>query len=64
MKTPLTETLGQETMAELFMSRISLGKLAEAEDVAKVVLFLLSDVAGYISASVSSFAASTLRRKR
>lgn len=53
MKTPLTETLGQEAMAKLFTSRISLGRLAEPEEVAKVVVFLLSDVPAYMSGSVS-----------
>lgn len=54
VKTPLTQALGQMEELESFMKpRIALRRLAEPEDVTKVILFLLSDEAAYITASVS-----------
>lgn len=35
-------------------SKVALGRVAEPEDIARVIVFLMSDEAGYISGSVSS----------
>ena len=48
-RTPMTEEwLGEEGLQE-FISKVPLGRLAEASDVAKVILFLASDSAGFIT---------------
>jgi NAD(P)-dependent dehydrogenase (short-subunit alcohol dehydrogenase family) len=48
-KTPMTENwLGEEGLKD-FISRVPLGRLAVAEDVAKVIVFLASDAAGFIT---------------
>lgn len=51
IKTEMTERLSQEVKAEM-RKTIPLAKFGEVEDVAKVVLFLVSDAAGYITGQV------------
>ena len=51
IKTEMTERLSQEVRAEM-RKTIPLAKFGEVEDVAKVVLFLVSDAAGYITGQV------------
>lgn len=54
VKTPLDETLGQDTMAQLFSSRLALGKMAQPEEITKVTVFLQSDAAAYLTGSVNT----------
>ena len=49
--TDMTQALGEEAQATL-KGRIALGRLGTAEDVANVVLFLASDLAGYVTGQV------------
>lgn len=45
--------MGQEKMEKIFISKVALGRAAEADDIAKVIVFLFSDIASYITGSVS-----------
>ncbi|KAK1772088.1 3-oxoacyl-reductase [Phialemonium atrogriseum] len=48
--TPLAQSLGtQEQVHERLISKTALKRIAQPEEVSKVVLFLLSDVSGYIT---------------
>jgi len=47
--TPMTETIRQEKFRDTYLAQIPLGRFAEPEEVAKPVLFLLSDGASYIT---------------
>jgi len=49
--TEMTEALG-EPAREMLKTRIALGRLGAAEDVANVVLFLASDLAAYVTGQV------------
>jgi 3-oxoacyl-[acyl-carrier protein] reductase len=49
--TEMTEALG-EPAREVLKTRIALGRLGAAEDVANVVLFLASDLAAYVTGQV------------
>lgn len=49
--TDMTQALGAEAQ-EVLKKRIALGRLGTAEDVANVVMFLASDLAGYITGQV------------
>ena len=49
--TDMTEALGEQTR-ELLKTRIALGRLGTAEDVANAVLFLASDLAAYVTGQV------------
>lgn len=49
--TEMTEALGEPTR-ELLKTKIALGRLGTAEDVANVVLFLASDLAAYMTGQV------------
>lgn len=49
--TDMTHALGAEAQEQL-KQRIALGRLGTAEDVANVVLFLASDLAGYVTGQV------------
>jgi len=49
--TDLTRTLPEKAKEE-WRARIGFGRVGEAEDVAKVVLFLASDLAGYVTGQV------------
>jgi 3-oxoacyl-[acyl-carrier protein] reductase len=49
--TDMTEALGEEAR-EALKSRIALGRLGAPDDVANAVLFLASDLAGYITGQV------------
>ncbi len=49
--TEMTSALG-EPAREMLKTRIALGRLGTAEDVANVVLFLASDLAGYVTGQV------------
>ena len=49
--TEMTEALG-EPAREMLKTRIALGRLGTAEDVASVVLFLASDLAAYVTGQV------------
>jgi 3-oxoacyl-[acyl-carrier protein] reductase len=49
--TDMTQALGAETQ-EALKSRIALGRLGTADDVANVVLFLASDMASYVTGQV------------
>jgi 3-oxoacyl-[acyl-carrier protein] reductase len=49
--TDMTQALGAEAQ-EALKSRIALGRLGAAEDVANVVLFLASDLASYVTGQV------------
>lgn len=52
--TPLAKSLGsQEQINERLISRTALKRIAQPEEVSKVILFLLSEVSGYITGSVS-----------
>ncbi len=51
IETEMTEVLGEQ-MRETLKSRIALGRLGTAEDVANVVLFLASDLAAYMTGQV------------
>ncbi|MCD5390967.1 3-oxoacyl-[acyl-carrier-protein] reductase [candidate division NPL-UPA2 bacterium] len=51
IKTEMTERLSQEVRAEM-LKRIPLARFGDVEDVARVVLFLVSDAAGYITGQV------------
>jgi NAD(P)-dependent dehydrogenase (short-subunit alcohol dehydrogenase family) len=50
LKTP-SEDQGKAQLKELkrFMSRMALGRMGRADDIARVALFLASDLAGYIT---------------
>jgi len=47
--TPMTETIRQDRFRDTYLSQIPLGRFAEPAEVAKPVLFLLSDGASYIT---------------
>ena len=47
----MTQALGAEAQ-EALKSRIALGRLGTADDVAKAVLFLASDLASYVTGQV------------
>jgi len=49
--TDMTQALGAEAQ-EALKSRIALGRLGTADDVAKAVLFLASDLASYVTGQV------------
>ncbi|KAF2494599.1 short-chain dehydrogenase/reductase SDR [Lophium mytilinum] len=50
--TPLAKALGsQEQIHDRLLSRTALKRIAQPEEVSKVILFLLSDAAGYITGS-------------
>jgi 3-oxoacyl-[acyl-carrier protein] reductase len=51
IETDMTAALNAE-MREVLKSRVALGRLGTAEDVANVVLFLASDLAGYVTGQV------------
>jgi len=51
ISTPMTDTLDQKTKAEL-LRMIPAGKFGEPEDIARAVLFLASEKAGYITGQV------------
>jgi 3-oxoacyl-[acyl-carrier protein] reductase len=51
IRTAMTETLNKDVQ-EKTMATIPLGRFGEPEDVANVVLFLVSDMAGYITGQV------------
>lgn len=51
IETDMTAALGAE-MREALKGRVALGRLGTAEDVANVVLFLASDLAGYVTGQV------------
>jgi NAD(P)-dependent dehydrogenase (short-subunit alcohol dehydrogenase family) len=53
VKTPFTEKFDQENMMKMFGWRIPLGRMANPEEIGRVVVFLLSDVSGYVNGSVS-----------
>lgn len=48
VKTPMTDVLTDEVKAQL-LSRIPMGRLSSAEDIANAVLFLASPEAGYVT---------------
>lgn len=53
--TALVKALGTaEQVNERLLARTALKRIAQPEEVAKVILFLLSDSAGYITSSVST----------
>ncbi|KAL4801526.1 dehydrogenase [Aspergillus unguis] len=52
VRTPLTETLGQDTMEGLLSSRLALGKLADPQEITRVIVFMLSDAAAYMTGTV------------
>lgn len=54
VRTALVESLGEQSMEKLLTPKIAMGRLAEADDVARVIVFLFSDAAEYISGSVSN----------
>ena len=49
--TEMTDAMG-EPAREMLKTRIPLGRLGAAEDVANVVLFLASDLAAYVTGQV------------
>lgn len=51
IETDMTAALGAE-IRETLKGRVALGRLGTAEDVANVVLFLASDLAGYVTGQV------------
>jgi NAD(P)-dependent dehydrogenase (short-subunit alcohol dehydrogenase family) len=52
VKTPLTETLGQEALTKLFAPRTALGRIADPEDITPAFMFLLSDASAFITGTV------------
>lgn len=53
--TPLAKALGTaEQINDRLLSRTALKRIAQPEEVSKVILFLLSEVSGYITSSVSA----------
>lgn len=62
MDTALVKALGTAGQVnERLLARTALKRIAQPEEVAKVVLFLLSDSAGYITSSVSTIYTDTGR---
>jgi len=50
--TPLAKALGTaEQINDRLLSRTALKRIAQPEEVSKVILFLLSEVSGYITSS-------------
>lgn len=52
--TPLVEALGAQAMESVLIDKVALRRMAQAEDIARVIVFLMSDEAGYISGTVST----------
>jgi len=51
IRTAMTDALTEETRAQMLQT-IPLGRLGETKDVADVVMFLVSDLAGYVTGQV------------
>jgi NAD(P)-dependent dehydrogenase (short-subunit alcohol dehydrogenase family) len=52
--TPLAAALGDpQAVNERLIQRTALKRIAQPEEVSRVILFLLSDVSGYVTSSVS-----------
>ena len=51
IRTAMTDALSEETRAQMLQA-IPLGRLGETKDVADVVLFLVTDLAGYVTGQV------------
>jgi len=51
IETPMTDVLGDQVKEEL-KTRIPLGRMGSARDVAAAIVFLASDEAGYITGHV------------
>lgn len=47
IRTPLTMAEGQKEVTDRLATRIPLGRLGEADEIARAVVFLLSDLSGY-----------------
>lgn len=56
VNTPLLLDLGSRDLVhERLVTRTALGRMAEPEEIAKCILFLLSDESSYVNGSVSIF---------
>jgi acetoacetyl-CoA reductase len=52
--TPLIETLGAQAMEDVLTPKVALRRVAQPDDIARVIVFLMSEEAGYISGTAST----------